>query len=279
MARTPKAQALGAALRRAREREKLTTRDLADRIGRNQGEISRWETGDRAPKPEHVAQLLATLGIVGRPYDEIMSLAYDLTAPMWVASSLPAREQQLAVHIEMEQEAVEIVHVSPLLVPGLLQTKDYAHAIMSGGSLSPDEVVTRVAVRMGRQDAINRANPVRFIAYIGQAVIHQIIGDREVMIAQLRHLLEVAARPNITMRIIPYNSGWQPSLEGYFSLIRPEGASPIVHVELRKTAIFLHDAEEIDAYEDAIDLVEQAALPPVESARLVAEAVHRMENS
>ncbi len=235
--------------------------------------------GERTPKPEHVAQVLATLGIVGKPYDELMSLAYDMTAPMWVASSLPARQQQLAVLIEMEQNAVDIVDVSPSLVPGLLQTKEYAHAIMSGGGLSPDEVVTRVAVRMERQNAIYRTDPVRFTAYIGEAVIRQIIGDRKVMAAQLHHLLEMARRPNIVIRVVPYDSGWQPSLEGYFSLIRTDNTFPIVHVELRKTGIFLHDAEDVDAYQDAVDLVAEAALPPAASARLVTEAAHRMESS
>src|SRR3982074_1249902 len=130
MARTPKAQALGVALRRAREEQGLTTRDLATRIGRNHGEISRWETGDRAPKPEHVAQALPALNIIGEPYDEVMSLAYDTTAPMWVATSLPAQRQQLAAFIEMEQSAAALTEVLPSLIPRLLQTRDYAHAIL-----------------------------------------------------------------------------------------------------------------------------------------------------
>jgi len=83
MTRTPKAHALGTALRDARERQKLSTRELADRIGRNHGEISRWETGDRTPKPENVAQVLTALGIVGEQYDDIMSLTYDTRAPLW----------------------------------------------------------------------------------------------------------------------------------------------------------------------------------------------------
>ncbi|HEY0805523.1 MAG TPA: Scr1 family TA system antitoxin-like transcriptional regulator, partial [Pseudonocardiaceae bacterium] len=182
MAKTPKAAALGVALRRAREQRGLTTRDLADRIERNHGEISRWETGDRAPKPEHVAQVLTAMGITGKPYDEIMTLAHDTTAPMWVATSLPAQKQQLAAYIEMEQRAVVVNEVSPMLIPGMLQTREYAHAIMAGGGLSPDEVVNRVAIRMGRRDSITRPDPIRFNAFIGESAIHQIIGDRAIMI-------------------------------------------------------------------------------------------------
>lgn len=279
MSRTPKAQALGVALRRVRTQAGLTTRELADRIGRNHGEISRWETGDRAPKPEHVAQILATLGIVGQPYDEVMSLAYDMTAPVWATSTLPAPLRRMALYIEMEQGAAEIVTVSPLLVPGLLQTHDYAEAIMFGGGLSVDEAMARVALRMGRREAMVRANPIQFTAYVGEAAIHQIIGDRMVMAGQLRHLLEMAKRPNIIVRVIPHNSGWQPALEGAFTLMQADGSSPVVHLELRKSGLILHQPDDVDAYQDAIDLVAQAALQPDTSARLIADAAHRMEGS
>jgi len=157
MARTPKSRAIGAALRKQREARGLTTRDLAGLIGRNHGEISRWETGDRAAKPEHVAQILTALGVNGDGYNAVMSLTYDTDSPLWVATTLPEQRQQLAAFADAEQNAAAVTVVSPLLVPGLLQTADYARAIMSGGGLlSPEEIVTRVAMRMGRREAITR---------------------------------------------------------------------------------------------------------------------------
>src|SRR5205807_2062845 len=108
----------------------------------------------RTPKPEHVAQLLTALGLIGGRYDDIMSMAYDTDAPLWVATTLPAQRQQLAAFVDAEQSAVEITEVSPLLIPGLLQTNDYIRAIMSGGGISADETVTRVAIRIGRRDVI-----------------------------------------------------------------------------------------------------------------------------
>jgi transcriptional regulator with XRE-family HTH domain len=269
MARTPKAQALGVALRRAREGQGLSTRDLGDRIERNQGEISRWETGDRAPKPEHVAQVLTALGITGRTYDEIMSLAHDIGAPLWVATTLPAQRQQLAAFVEMEESASMVTEVSPMLIPGLLQTRDYAQAIMSGGDLSADDVVTRVAVRMGRRDSITRADPIKFIAFIGEAAIHQTIGDQAVMVAQYRHLLEMAQRPNIVIRIMRLDSGWQPGLEGAFTFFIPEDQVPIVHIELRRTSTFLHAEDDVSAYKRALDMIDKVALAPGASAQLI----------
>lgn len=276
MARTPKARALGTALRGAREQHQLTTRDLADRIGRNHGEISRWETGDRTPKPEHVAQVLTALGIVGKPYDEVMSLAYDTTAPTWVATTLPAQRQQLTALIEMERTAAAVVDVVPSLVPGLLQTRDYAHAIMSSDdNLSSDEVNRRVAIRMTRQDAITRTDPVRYSAFIGMAVLYQIIGNRSVMVEQFRRMLEMARRPNIRIRLMPLDNGWHPGMEAPFAFICPRDSMPVVNLELRRSTTFLHEEEVVDAYRHALDKIDRVALTREASAKLVAD---RMEN-
>jgi len=253
----------------------LTTRDLADRIGRNHGEISRWETGDRTPKPEHVAQFLTALGIIGKPYDEIMSLAHDTSAPLWVAASLPAQRQQLAALIEMEQSAAAITEVLLSLIPGLLQTKGYADAVMSIGNLSSDEIVTRVTIRMGRRDTITRTEPVRYTAFIGEAALHQIIGDRSVMVEQFRYLLEMARHPNIVVRVMPFASGWHPGLEAPFIFIWPKEAAPVVHLELRRSSTFLHEADVIRAYKEALAVIDKVALAPDASARLIAD---RMEN-
>lgn len=275
MARTPKAQALGAELRRAREQSGLTTRELANRIGRNQGEISRWETGDRTPKPEHVAQFLTALGIIGDSYDEIMSLTYDTGAPTWVATTLPAQRQQLAAYIEMEESAAAITEVLPGLIPGLLQTRDYAHAIMSGGNLSSDEVAMRVAIRMGRRDTITRTEPVKYTAFIGEAAIHQTVGSRSIMVEQFGYLLEKMRLPNVTVRIMPLDSGWHPGIEGSFIIMLPANFTPVVHLELRRTMLFLHEEDDVNAYKEALRKINKVSLSPEASARLITD---RMEN-
>ena len=271
MARTPKAHALGTALRDARERQKLTTRELADRIGRNHGEISRWETGDRTPKPENVAQVLTALGIVGELYDDIMSLTYDTRAPLWVATTLPAQRQQLAALIAMEDTATTITEVLPLLIPGLLQTRDYAAAIMSAGNLTSDEASARLTIRMRRQEILTRENPVRYSAFIGEAALGQLIGDRSVMVDQFHHLLTMARRPNIQVRIMPADRGWHPGLEGGFIFLPAANQVSIVHLELRRTSTFLHEEDDVNAYRDALDMINKVSLTPTASAQLIME--------
>src|SRR3989337_651234 len=131
MARTPKAQALGAALRQAREDKELLLRELAAMIQRDIGVVSRWETGNRTPKPEQVAQILTKLEVDGERYDEIMTLAYGTNESQWVAITLPEQRQQMAALVDWEQRATRIVEVSPLLVPGLLQTSGYIRGMMT----------------------------------------------------------------------------------------------------------------------------------------------------
>lgn len=276
MTRTPKARALGGALRQARTDSGVKLRELAAKINRDPGVLSRWETGDRTPKPEHVAQVLTTLGVRGATYDDIMSLAYDTDAPLWVATSLPEQRQQLAALVDSERTARRITVVAPLLIPGLLQTEDYIRAIMSSGGVEPSEIVTRVAIRIARKEAITRENSVPLIAFVGEAALNQLIGDRQVMLEQFKYLLRICSRPNVTFRVFPFDSGWHPALEGAFGLIEPEQEPPVVQLENRRSGFFLHGDDDVTLYRDAIRSIGDVALTENESVLRVHEAINKI---
>lgn len=286
MTRTPKAQALGAALRQAREERKLLLRELAAAIGKDIGVLSRWETGDRTPKPEQVAQILTRLEVDGDRYDEIMTLAYGTKESQWVATTLPEQRQQMAAYVDWEQRATRIIEVAPLLVPGLLQTADYARAIMSAPGVPEGEITMRVTSRLGRREVITKKKPATLLVLLGQAALNQGIGGRQVMLGQLEHLLDVASRPNIEVRVVPDHRGWHPGLEGAFTYIRSarsingraSGAtSAIVFVGTRRSVLMLHEDRDVDAYQKAIDSIIQVSLAPDTSATFIAEVRNRME--
>lgn len=258
----------------------MTLRALSTVIERNSGVISRYESGERTPKPEHVSQILTTLAITGERYDAIMTLAYDTDAPMWVAATLPEQHQQLAAFVEAEQNATHIADVSPLLVPGLLQTNEYIRAIMSGGGMPHDEVVRRAAIRIGLRDIITRQHsPTRFTVFIGEAALYQLIGGRDVMVAQLRHLLSMVERPNVFLRIVPFGSGWHPGLEGPFTVVDPEEVAAVVQVENRKSGIFMHEKDDVALYLAAVDMVRRVAHGEDESKHLLVRCTKRWETS
>ncbi|WP_246456724.1 helix-turn-helix domain-containing protein [Saccharopolyspora gloriosae] len=229
---------MGKALRQAREEHGLTLRAFAKRLERDPGVLSRWETGDRTPRPEQVAQALTSLGINGERYEEVVALAHGADDPNWVATTLPAQRQQLEALIDLERRATKIIEVSPLMIPGLLQTSDYIGAVMKGGGVPESELAARTSRRISRRESVIGHQPAELVAFIGEAALHQVIGDRSVLRAQLRFLDQVAAKPNIELRVVPLASGWHPGLEGLFLLIRSE-LGEVVHLENRKSGLFL----------------------------------------
>jgi transcriptional regulator with XRE-family HTH domain len=287
MARTPKAQALGAALRQAREEKNLLLRELAEAINRDIGVVSRWETGDRTPKPEQVAQILTKLEVGSDRYDEIMTLAYGTNESQWVATTLPEQRQQLAALVDWEQRATLIIDFAPLIVPGLLQTAEYVEGIMTAAGVPSGEIALRVTSRLGRREAITKRKPAQLLVLIGQGALNQDIGGRPAMLRELDHLLEMATKPNIELRIVPDHRGWHPGLEGAFTLIeapRPaSGRRPavdstsIVFVATRRSELMLHEDNDIATYRRAVDRILEVSLPPDSSASFIADVRKRME--
>ncbi|GAA4291943.1 helix-turn-helix domain-containing protein [Actinokineospora soli] len=277
MARTPKSVALGGAIRQARQERGETLRDFAKRMQLDPGMLSRWETGSRSPKPEHVARMLTALGIYDQRYKELMTLAYGTDADQWVAGTQPEQRQQFAAFAACEQVATRIVDVSPLLIPGLLQTSAYTRAILADEDISPSEVSARIAFRNQRKEVLTRPLPVHYTAIICQAALHQDIGGRHVMAEQLRFLLAMGARSNVDLRIVPFERGWHPALEGHFQLIDGANLITSVFVDMRRSTVLLHKEEDIRAYEAAVRKVMSRAAGRAESLRFIGDLAQRME--
>ncbi|HEX3783617.1 MAG TPA: helix-turn-helix transcriptional regulator [Pseudonocardiaceae bacterium] len=270
--RTPRARAVGTALREARLEHKLGLREFAKSIDRDPSLLSRWETGDRTPPATEVARILGKLGVIGRRYEEIIELALGADDSRWLATSVPEQHAQLAALLDLERTASVITDVSPLIVPGLLQTSQYARAIMTEGGVRTDEISTRVAIRAGRREVLTRDEPVRLLAYLGEAALRQRIGSREIMVEQIQHLLTMAAMPNVEIRVIPFDSGWHPGLVGLFVLIESATEPPVAHLEVRDSGLFLHTSTDVAAYRQAAAKVSERAMSIEDSLAVIALA-------
>lgn len=271
-------RALGGALRQAREEGGYSLREFAAKLDRAPAVLSRWETGDRTPKPEQVAQILSMLDIKGDQFDAIVSLAYNVDEPRWAAATLPEQRQQGTAVVDAEQSATRITVAAPLLVPGLLQISDYVHAIMTAGGIPPGEVATRVAVRIGRGDVLTRSkNPAEFVAFIGETALQVVIGSRATMADQLRYLLKMSERSNVTLCVVPCDAGWHPALEGAFTIIESEPAIKVVHVENRRSGQFFHEDDDVSAYVDAVETVRKVSLSPPQSGKLITKYIVKLE--
>jgi transcriptional regulator with XRE-family HTH domain len=273
MDRSPRARALGKALREARTASELGLREFAKTLGRDPSLLSRWETGDRTPPPTEVAQILGNLHIKGERYDEIIELAESVDEPLWLATTLPEQRAQLAALLDFERTATAITDISPLLVPGLLQTSHYVRAIMSAGwTVPPDEISTRVAIRMGRRDVLTRRDPARLTAFIGEAALRQRVGDAAIMADQCAHLANMAVLSNVEIRIIPFDCDWHPALEGASFLIESAADAPVVHLEVRGTGLFLYAPADVSACRQAAAKLSAQAMSPEDSLVVIALA-------
>jgi transcriptional regulator with XRE-family HTH domain len=205
----PRARALAGALRQAREAKvpKVSMNSLARVLGESKSTVSYWETGNRVPSTEDVASYLTALGIVGEQRDTILDLARGASEPDWLTVGIPGIAQQLAGVLECERTASAVTNWSMGLVPGILQTSDYAREVI-GQDFPGAEA--KVALRLSRRDALTRRNPVHLTALLGEMAVRQVIGGREIMADQLRYLLTVAELETVRLQVVPIGDGWHP---------------------------------------------------------------------
>ena len=273
----PRARALAGALRQAREAAKVSVREVARRLDISHYVVSYWETSKRVPRLEDVASYLTAIGVTGDEREAILALGRHADAHDWLTVGIPGISQQLAGTMECERAAAAITDWSPHLVTGLLQTSDYARAIIGSEALPAAEVEARVLVRMGRRDVIMRSNPVRLTALLGEAALHEMIGGPRVMADQLRHLIKVAESDTITIQVVRSYQGWHPGLNGPFVLYDFDGAPSIVLLEHHRTGAFVIEPDDVAGYKAAVDKICQLAMSPADSLTLITQTAHELE--
>lgn len=275
---SPKARNLGAELRSHRQAAKIAYRDMAVRLGLPPTRYQRWESGEVVPSPEEVAEFLNQANVNGPERDRMLDLARDVDGENWITSDLTGVRTELTTLIEFERTCTSIVDVSPLLVPGLLQTAGYVRAIMTGTEM--DDVDKRVGMRLGRQDVIirRRKNPLPYVAIVGEYALREPIGGPDVMAEQLHRLIELSHRSNIEVRVLPHGAtAGHAAHAGPFVMFQFPKAAPIVHLEHFGSAAFVYAAKEVAAYERAGENLRDAALSESESRALIAEIATEME--
>ncbi|WP_326564958.1 helix-turn-helix transcriptional regulator [Amycolatopsis rhabdoformis] len=285
--RGTKAATLGAQMREARRQylPDSTARSMCDLLGVKHPTVSRWETGERSPRPEDVAAYLTAVGTPAELREQLVEMPRDTSRKPWLTMSVGRNQNdqgQYAAMLEIERTAKDLIHVAPLLVPGLLQTPEYARALYLEGGVLPDLVDTRVAVRIGRQAALIRRDPLSLRAFIWEPVLHSLLGGEQVMTDQLAHLLEAGQRDNIDVRIIPTRARWNPGWEGPFSVATfPEAVErePVVQLENKVSALYLDAADEVAPYLAAGVRAEKVAMSSEASAELIANVIDGKEKA
>ena len=274
--KTEAAEELGRVLLELRKNAGLTVRELSARLGTvSPANISNWSTTRLIPL-DKLIQILDVFEVHGDQRQYLVGLRrqaegpgeMNMAAPVWPGPML----RRLVEH---ESAARRITSWATMLVPGILQTSEYAEAIMSGVS----DAAARVALRMDRKKILTRDHdPVEFRALIDSMVLLRPIAPTDAMARQLRHLLAMAELPNIEIRILPATTpGWHPGASGSFLLIEFPKAQPIVHFEHYRASAFLWDGDEVAAYVTATEEIAERAMNPEATFEIIESQLKDME--
>ncbi len=259
-------------LRRLREGKKLSVGQVADKLMCSATKVSRIETGARRVSLRDVRDLCQIYGVSESEIAQLMDLARIAREDGWWA-----RYDDLGVgpYFDLEQEAKAITYYSMSFIYGLLQTDDYARAIIRGiNPLMDDQVQKeRVEARMRRQELLERAGRPRVRALLDEAVLRRQVVGPKAMGAQLGKIQDIAASEKIIVQIVPYTSGAHASSDSNMTLFEFGDASVpgIVHVEGLIGGQYIDRPESVERFREMLDNLRDAALSPRESQVLITE--------
>jgi transcriptional regulator with XRE-family HTH domain len=262
---------LGAQLRRLREEKNVTREDAGYAIRASESKISRMELGRVGFKERDVADLLSLYGVDdAEERDALLALAREANQPGWWQRFGDVLPSWFQAYVGLEAAASLIRTYEVQFIPGLLQTEDYARAVvlLGHGSETPEEIQKRVELRMERQQVLGRPNPPRIWAIIDEAVLRRPIGGPGVMREQLEHLAKLAELPNMTLQVIPFGFGGHAAAGGAFTLLRfPDQTLPdVVYIEQLTSALYLDKREDVDTYLEAMERLSVEADTPARSS-------------
>ncbi len=256
-----------AKLKRFREQSGLTLDDVAKRTNFALSTVSAYETGRRMASPTF-AKLADELFGTGEELAELQKLVENVSLLPWFRN-----------RVEVERKAAEIREYESYQIPGLLQTEDYARAVMSVGrpKQSPEEIERAVALRMTRQEILDLRDDLpadqmqtpRYWAVIDESALQRTVGSRDIMRAQREHLAEIAERPYITIQIIPNEKGPTSAYGRAFTILVSHNNSSVVYLEDPNSAHYVRDRDDVSRYTLIFDHLRASALDDTQTLRLL----------
>jgi transcriptional regulator with XRE-family HTH domain len=264
---------LGSELRRLRGERRGA--DVAMALGWSESKLSRIETAHTGITEADLDRLLTAYGVRADDRDRLRDLARRGRARAWwtpYRSSVPDPYDE---YVALEADAIAICEWEAQVVPGLLQTDEYARAVIEVGADIGDTatIQRRLALRMARQAVLTRNPPPVLQIVLDEAVLHREVGGGEVLRRQLTRLAAASHRPDVELSILPFSAGAHAGqTESFMVLEFEEGTpGPIVHIEGLTGGLFRVKAAEVEVYQDALDDLRERALPAEESRKVIAE--------
>jgi len=263
---------LASRLRELRKQAGLTVEDVAGELLCSPPKISRIETGTRSATLRDVRDLCRLYGVSQAEQARLMTIAREARQQGWWN-----KFDDLAIDslIGLEIEAKRISSHEAAVVPWAFQTEQYARAVIKGTLPRIDDRILneRVTARMTRQELLRGPEPPYLWSLIDESALRRAVGGGRVMREQLSKVLEVAATPNVTMQIVPFEAGAQPGLDNTFTLLEFDSSvqAPVVFLENLAGNLYLERNADIERYEEVLEHLRACALSPAHSAKFVEE--------
>ncbi|MDN0200250.1 helix-turn-helix transcriptional regulator [Streptomyces sp. S.PNR 29] len=269
---------LGAELRALRAAAGLTSGEAARLVGWHQSKVSRIETGTSGVKPADVRLLLDAYGVGDPQLRELLLVlagSDDIGGRhhWWHAyrGVLPPTYRDF---ISLESQASAMRTLETTVVPGLLQTSEYARAVTRAAvdGLSEDQLDALVEVRLARQDVLRTDPPLRLSAVLDEAVLRREVGGPDVMACQLRRLVEAARLPQVRLQVLPFGAGAHIGVTGSFVIFSFSSTSDldVVVLDHLTSSLYLERKEDLEAYTEAFNTLRIHALSPEDSLDYIA---------
>jgi hypothetical protein len=268
---------LGAHLRRLREAKGITRAEAGYTIRASESKMSRLELGRVAFKERDVSDLLMYYGVTDpEQRDAVLVLVQEANRPGWWREYEDVMPGWFQNYIGLEEAAGAVRTYETHFVPGLLQTPEYARAVLASTMppLSGRDLERGVTLRMTRQRVLTREHPLRVWAVVDEGALRRQVGDEHVYRGQLEHLLELAERPNVAFQVLPLRTGVHAG-GGAFTILRFSDADlpDVVYVEQLVSALYIDKVEHVERYTEVMDRLSVQALTPEASAELVSKLI------
>ncbi|KND42227.1 helix-turn-helix domain-containing protein [Streptomyces stelliscabiei] len=271
---TVRRRRLGQELRRLLELKGMTAEEVAERLLVSQSKISRLENGRRSISQRDVRDLCGVYEVEDqRVVDSLMQMAKDSRQQGWwhAFGDVP-----YSVYIGLETDAASLRVYDPQVVPGLLQTRPYAEALIAGAlpETTPADIDKRVQVRLRRQERISAPeSPLRLWTVLDESALRRVVGNRSLMREQLEHLVEQSQLPHVTVQVIPFDMGAHPGLNGQYAILEfPDASdSSVVYIEGVTSDLYLEKPADVQKYSVMYEHLRAQALNVEQSRQLIAD--------
>ncbi|KOV89378.1 MULTISPECIES: helix-turn-helix domain-containing protein [unclassified Streptomyces] len=269
---------LGAELRMLRTGAGLTSGDAARLVGWHQSKVSRIETGASGVKPADLRLLLDAYGVRDRQLRELLLMLAGSedagSRHRWWHAYRGVLPPTYRDFISLESQAGAMRTLETTVVPGLLQTAEYARAVTRAAvkDLDEERLDTLVEVRLARQDVLRSDPPLVLSAVLDEAVLRREVGGPEVMARQLERLMEAARLPQVRLQVLPFAAGAHVGLTGPFVIFSFPSTSDldVVVLDQLTSSLYLERKEDLKAYSEAFNTLQFHALSPEESLDYIA---------